>query len=242
MCSHGSHQTKRSYRVCYRLPHNVQSFHELDICGICARCGNSIRNMEGTTTSAKMLDFLFLVGKLKHVKRTGWLLRNVPDPECVAGHMHRMAVITFLLDSSQSSLDRDKCMQLALIHDLAECIVGDLTPHCGVDPEEKHKREDEAMKELCNLAGAAGAELYSLYKEYEAKSTSEAKFVKELDNLDMILEAFSYEKAENQPGHLQEFFDSTEGKFAHPLILSIVKELHKRRSEFSEGQNKRENK
>ncbi|XP_026271998.1 5'-deoxynucleotidase HDDC2 [Frankliniella occidentalis] len=188
--------------------------------------------MEGSTSSTKMLDFLFLVGKLKHVKRTGWVLRHVPDPECVAGHMHRMAIITFLLDSSETSVDKVKCMQLALIHDLAECIVGDITPHCGVDPEEKHRREDEAMKELCDLAGVSGVELYSLYKEYEAKMTPEAKFVKELDSLDMILEAFSYEKEENQPGHLQEFFDSTKDKFSHPLVLSLVKELHKRRSEF----------
>lgn len=57
-------------------------------------------------------------------------------------------------------------MQLALIHDLAECIVGDITPHCGIDPDEKHKREDEAMKTLCDLAGVNGAELYSLYKVF----------------------------------------------------------------------------
>ena len=57
-----------------------------------------------------------------------------------------------------------RCMQLALIHDLAECIVGDLTPHCGVDPAEKHRREDEAMKMLCDLAGVNGSDLYCLYK------------------------------------------------------------------------------
>lgn len=30
---------------------------------------------------------------------------------------------------------------MALVHDIAECIVGDLTPFCGVTKEEKHKRE-----------------------------------------------------------------------------------------------------
>lgn len=49
----------------------------------------------------------------------------------------------------------------------------------------------------------------------------------------MILEAFSYEKAENQPGRLQEFFDSTKEKFSHPLVLSLVAELNRRRSEFA---------
>lgn len=52
----------------------------------------------------------------------------------------------------------------ALVHDLAECIVGDLTPHCGVTPEEKHRREDEAMKYIAELTGLAGDRMYELYK------------------------------------------------------------------------------
>jgi len=55
-------------------------------------------------------------------------------------------------------------LKLALVHDLAECIVGDITPLCGVDPAEKHQREDAAMKELAQLAGSCGSELYRLYK------------------------------------------------------------------------------
>lgn len=52
----------------------------------------------------------------------------------------------------------------ALVHDLAECIVGDITPHCGVTPEEKHRQEDEAMKTLAELTGIAGDRMYELYK------------------------------------------------------------------------------
>jgi putative hydrolase of HD superfamily len=55
-------------------------------------------------------------------------------------------------------------LKLALVHDLAECIVGDITPLCGVSPAEKHQREDAAMKELAQLAGSCGPELYCLYK------------------------------------------------------------------------------
>lgn len=50
------------------------------------------------------------------------------------------------------------------MHDLAECIVGDITPHCGVSPEEKHRREDEAMKTIAELTGIAGDRMYELYK------------------------------------------------------------------------------
>ena len=51
-----------------------------------------------------------------------------------------------------------------MVHDLAECVVGDITPRCGVGVEEKHRREDEAMRQLADLAGPCGQELYQLYK------------------------------------------------------------------------------
>ncbi len=36
-------------------------------------------------------------------------------------------------------------MKMAIVHDLAECIVGDITPHCGVSVEEKHAREEVSL-------------------------------------------------------------------------------------------------
>ena len=70
------------------------------------------------------------------------------------------------------------------------------------------------------------------WQEYEEQKTLEARLVKELDKFDMILQAFEYEKAGNKPRSMQEFFDSTNGKFSHPLVTNLVTELNKRRSEF----------
>lgn len=53
---------------------------------------------------------------------------------------------------------------MALVHDLAECIVGDITPHCGVSVEEKHRREDEAMAEICQLLGNKGLEMLNIFR------------------------------------------------------------------------------
>lgn len=50
------------------------------------------------------------------------------------------------------------------MHDLAECIVGDITPFCGVSEEEKHRREDVAMKKIASLMGSTGENVYALYK------------------------------------------------------------------------------
>lgn len=54
---------------------------------------------------------------------------------------------------------------MTLVHDLAESIVGDITPECGISAEQKHKMEDEAMQQICNLLGEeTGAEMLQLFR------------------------------------------------------------------------------
>ncbi|KAG8232928.1 hypothetical protein J437_LFUL011037 [Ladona fulva] len=182
----------------------------------------------------KRLEFLSIIGRLKHTKRTGWVLRGVDDPETISGHMYRMAIMTFLLND-EDGLDKNRCLQLSLVHDMAESIVGDFTPKCGISALEKHEKEMKAMKDLADLAGTSGETFLELFKEFEEQNTPEAKFVKDLDRFDMILQAFEYEKKENKPHRLQEFFDSVNGKLSHPLVVSLSKELEKQRTAFGNG-------
>jgi len=190
------------------------------------------------------VKFLELVGNLKHLKRTGWVLRDVKECEPIAGHMYRMSVITFLLENNAEAgaLDRIKCMEMTLIHDLAEALVGDITPYCGVSREDKRSRELTAMKEIAQLAGPSAGKLMELFYEYEEGQTAEAKFVKDLDRLDMIMQAFEYEKRDDAPERLQEFFDNTEGKVHHPFIKKMVEEIYAQRQQHQteSKQNKRQ--
>lgn len=75
---------------------------------------------------------------------------------------------------------------------------------------------------------------YLTLQEYENQSSPEAHFAKDLDRYDMILQAFEYEKREKTPKKLEEFFKATEGKFTHPYIKDLVKELYKQRDEFEQ--------
>ncbi|XP_055289884.1 5'-deoxynucleotidase HDDC2 [Moschus berezovskii] len=176
-----------------------------------------------------LLQFLRLVGQLKRVPRTGWVYRNVQKPESVSDHMYRMAVM--VLVTKDERLNKDRCVRLALVHDMAECIVGDIAPADNVPKEEKHRREEEAMKQLTQLLPEdLQKELYELWEEYETQSSAEAKFVKQLDQYEMVLQASEYEDLENKPGRLQDFFDSTAGKFSHPEVVQLVSELEAERN------------
>lgn len=45
----------------------------------------------------------------------------------------------------------------------------------------------------------------------------------------MVMQALEYEKRDDCPGTHQEFFDSTEGKFKHPMIQKLVQEIKDQR-------------
>lgn len=55
-----------------------------------------------------------------------------------------------------SSLYVFSCMKLALVHDMAECIVGDITPYCGVSKDEKHAKERVSVWALIKLLTTRG--------------------------------------------------------------------------------------
>src|SRR5262245_57028480 len=79
--------------------------------------------------------FLHRAGRLKATPRTGWIDRGVPvgEAESVADHSFRVALLAWLAAhlaaADDPALDVDRVLALALIHDLAEALTGDLTPY-----------------------------------------------------------------------------------------------------------------
>ncbi|KAM3728858.1 5'-deoxynucleotidase HDDC2 [Dirofilaria immitis] len=176
--------------------------------------------------TGNIFSLLKVLDELKHLKRTGWIKFNIPEPETVACHMYRMAVLAMLLDDS---CDRAKCIRMTLIHDLGEAIIGDITPYCGISATEKYRLENEAMKKITEMVPlTTGEDWYSLWQEYEGNETREAKIVKHLDKFDMIVQAFHYEQKYGVD--LEEFFTTTKDSFILEPFISWNKELRMKRS------------
>uniref|UniRef100_G3PIU8 5'-deoxynucleotidase HDDC2 n=1 Tax=Gasterosteus aculeatus aculeatus TaxID=481459 RepID=G3PIU8_GASAC len=193
--------------------------------------------METAAGMSNMLQFMKFIGQLKEiftmlfserVPRTGWVYRNVNKPESVSDHMYRMAMMSLTI--TDPTVDKDRCIKLALVHDMAECIVGDIAPSDNISKAEKHRREEEAMRHLSALLPVGlKEEIYGLWEEYESQNSPEARLVKQFDLLEMILQAHEYEELEGTPGRLQEFFDSTNGRFQHPDVLRFLSSLNEER-------------
>lgn len=126
-------------------------------------------------------------------------------------------------------VDRDRCVKMAAVHDIAEAIVGDIAPDDGVSKLEKSRREKAALEHMCGLlgGGSVAKEIGELWMEYEENSSPEAKIVKDFDKVEMILQALEYE---NEQGvDLDEFFQSTAGKFQTDVGKAWASEIASRR-------------
>ncbi|MEQ1505748.1 MAG: HD domain-containing protein, partial [Myxococcota bacterium] len=90
---------------------------------------------------AATVDALLEVVALKALARTGWVRVGVPGPESVAAHSWGVAWLVLAL--LPDTMDRERALVYAVIHDLPEVWTGDLTPHDAVP--DKAAREHAAI-------------------------------------------------------------------------------------------------
>ena len=153
-----------------------------------------------------------MLERLKTTKREGWRRFNIVHGESISDHMYRMSIITMLAPPSVSSqLDIAKCTKMALVHDMAELLVGDITPVDGVSKSEKSRRESTTMDYICHEllgnvdGGAQGREIRKVWQEYEESETFDSMFVHDVDKVELLLQMVDYEKSQQCRVDLGEF-------------------------------------
>ncbi len=199
--------------------------------------------MSATRRDESLLRFWSIAQQLKSIKRQGWIDRGVADPESAAEHSWGVALLGWLLARDEPSLDRDRVLLLGLVHDLPEALAGDPTPfdryrdaRGDIDParfaeppaytpesrRSKASAERDALDRMLSpLDPPLAAELREAWEDYEGGRTAEARFVRQVDKLETLLQAESY--AARQPGLAIESFrlgaarDVTDSRLA-PLV------------------------
>jgi putative hydrolase of HD superfamily len=163
------------------------------------------------TTAHHLLTLYGQLATLKLLPRTGWLQRGVSHPESIAEHTFGVAALALLAGDAVGDVDRGKLLAIAVLHDQAEALLGDLPASArrllGASP--KHDAERRAMGEL--FAGMPNCEEYvALWEEYAYGRSREARLVKGLDRVEMLAQALAYERAGNRA--MEEFLhDAAEG-------------------------------
>lgn len=169
----------------------------------------------------RIVEVLLTAGRLKRTKRTGWVERGIPEAESVADHSFRVALMALLL--SPVGLDRGKILKMAVLHDLAESVVGDLTPQ-SPDYPSKPQREFTVLKALLAPFDEK-EEFLELWSEFETGLTPEARFVREIDRLEAAVQATEYKRDCPDKDSLNIFITNAEQVVSTPLLKKIVREL-----------------
>ena len=175
--------------------------------------------------AASIVKTYFEFNHLKQLYRQGWLLRGVPIERCesVAEHSFGVALLAlFLADSYFPHLDQAKIISMALIHDFGEIYAGDFTPSDNIETTEKQNLERQSViKVLQNLPN--GSTYIALWEEFENGESPEARFVRQIDRLEMGLQASVYSRQNliDPSG----FFTSAMRDLQEPQLQSILKDL-----------------
>jgi putative hydrolase of HD superfamily len=162
---------------------------------------------------------------LKNLYRQGWLSRGIPEQQCesVADHTFGVALIAMIIaDLNFPELDGWKVLRMALIHDIGEVHAGDIVPDSRITPESKHRKEKDSIRRV--FEGIPHEKDYlDLWEEFEIGESPEARFVQQIDKLEMALQASVYEHGNSKD--LSDFYVSAGRRISNPKIKSILKEL-----------------
>jgi len=200
-----------------------------------------------------ILNFLIEVGRLKRIPRKGWVLRGIKNPETIAAHTFRMAIMSWLL-GIEKKLNTKKVIKMSLIHDLCEVYAGDTTPYDNkvsfknknkwkeitkkwprFSKEEKekiyqkkYKKENKALEKLIlNLPPSLKKEIRNLWNDYEKGLTKEGKFVRQLDRVENLLQALEYWE-KNKQFAIEPWWVQIEELVDDPTLLEFMKALDKK--------------
>ena len=173
-----------------------------------------------------VIRFLEIAGILKRTQRTGWIEVGIYRPESVADHSFRTAFLCMLY-ADMEALDTLKLLRMALIHDIPEAIIGDLMP--SQKTAETKKNEETAIQQILSLLPEEQRENYlAVWSEYQEGKTKEAKAVRQLEKIEMALQAKEYEKFGSASKSLERFIMSAQDATAWPelkRLLSCIMEV-----------------
>jgi len=204
-----------------------------------------------------LLNFFIETGKLKSKKRKGWIFRGVREPETIADHTFRMAIMAWIL-GEQKKFNINKLLKMSLIHDLCEVYAGDTTPYDKLLPkdkkkwkkitqewprftkkekgkifQEKYKKENQALERMIlKLPPSLKKEIKNLWIDYEKGLTPEGRFVHQVDRVENLLQALEYWK-KDRPFAIGPWWIQIEELVDDPFLLKFIelleKKFHKKR-------------
>lgn len=133
----------------------------------------------------ELLKIMHVAERLKDTMRHSWTSQG--RRESVAEHSWRLTVMAWFIRDEFPEADWMKVMAMAALHDLGEAFTGDIPAFVKTDAD--RNEEGAQMERWCDgLPAPYDEELRALFREMEAFETLEARIVKALDKLEVLVQ------------------------------------------------------
>lgn len=139
----------------------------------------------------QQLDFIIEIEKLKGVIRRSPLF-GIERMENSAEHSWHLAMMALLLaEHANEPVDQARVIKMILIHDIVEIDADDTYCYDEVGAIDKEEREAKAADRLFNILPADQArEFHSLWDEFEARESADARFAVALDRTMPLFQSY----------------------------------------------------
>ncbi|WP_153814504.1 HD domain-containing protein [Streptomyces sp. SUK 48] len=162
--------------------------------------------------------FLLEMGMLKRARRSGWWIAGVKDPETIAEHSFRAALIGSVLAMMEGA-DPARTALLGLWHDTQETRVGDI-PHIGRRYLEATGNEKVTADQVSAAHPAVQAGAQRIVEEYENGDSPEVTCAHDADKLECLLQAVGYR--EQGCADVQPWIDSSLAALRTPSARTLA--------------------
>nr|EGQ40664.1 MAG: putative HD superfamily hydrolase [Candidatus Nanosalinarum sp. J07AB56] len=167
------------------------------------------------------------IESLKHSERQGWKDRRIDRPrDTIASHSFGTALLAWAR-AEELGFDSDKAVKTLLIHDLIMAHIDDVTPHEEGYNSKKEMEEAKAEDLIQNIPEPMRGEFKDLFNEFQSEDTEFARFCRECDKLDTILQALSYSRKDGED-YASEFLEFYKNDFDSDSGSKMWKQLESR--------------
>lgn len=142
-------------------------------------------------TTKGLVNFLAEIGQLKRVKRSGWWVAGIKDPESVAEHCLRTAIIGYIL-ARMEKVEPYQVILTILFHDTHEARTNDLHKISLNYFDYKSAEKKIISEQLKALHTTLRQEISAVLKAYHTQKSKQAIIARDADILECILQAKEY--------------------------------------------------
>lgn len=138
------------------------------------------------------VKYIYEVGHLKRVMRSGWWLTGVKEPESVAEHSFRVAIIGYMLAKLEGA-DPMKVMALCLFHDIHETRINDAHNMLSryADWKDVEKKVIDELSQ--SIPQDVRNDIASLMHEMLKRDSIDSLVARDADKLECLFQAREYQ-------------------------------------------------